>query len=254
MALIEATNLRVNIGAQPVLQGLDLAIKPGTQVGLIGPNGSGKTTLLRAIGGLLPYSGSLAFQGRQVRDWRPRPMARRLAFVRQSTPISFDFTVREIVLLGRSPHKSFLERDTRTDHSMVERALERVDLAGFAGRSIHSLSGGERRRAFLAQALVQEADLLMLDEPTTHLDVHHQFRFLHLVRGIVETGRTTIVVFHDIELAARFSDILLVLRDGKVAASGKPSEILTPKLMAAVFRMKCRVAPTSQICYIEPLR
>ena len=226
---------------------------PGTHVGLIGPNGSGKTTLLRAMGGLLPYTGSLAFQGRQVRDWRPRPLARRLAFVRQATPISFDFTVREIVLLGRSPHKSFLERDTGTDHSMVERALDRVDLAGFADRSIQSLSGGERRRAFLAQALVQEADLLMLDEPTTHLDVHHQFRFLHLVREIVEAGRTTIVVFHDIELAARFSDILLVLRDGKLVASGKPSDILTPQLMAAVFRMRCSIAPTSQISYIEPL-
>ena len=226
---------------------------PGTQVGLIGPNGSGKTTLLRTIGGLLPYTGSLAFQGRQVRDWKPRPLARRLAFVRQSTPISFDFTVREIVLLGRSPHKSFLERDTGTDHSMVERALERVDLAGFADRSIHSLSGGERRRAFLAQALVQEADLLMLDEPTTHLDVHHQFRFLHLVRELVAAGRTTIVVFHDIELAARFSDILLVLRRGRLAASGKPSDILTPNLMAAVFRMRCSVAATSQISYIEPL-
>lgn len=251
--MIEATNLRVNIGARSVLQGLDLGIMPGTQVGLIGPNGSGKTTLLRAIGGLLPYTGSLAFQGRQVREWRPRPLARCLAFVRQSTPISFDFTVREIVLLGRSPHKSLLERDTGADHSMVERALERVDLAGFADRSIHSLSGGERRRAFLAQALVQEADLLMLDEPTTHLDVHHQFRFLYLVRELVEAGRTTIVVFHDIELAARFSDILLVLRDGKLAASGKPSEILTPKLLAAVFRMRCNVAQTSQISYIEPL-
>ncbi len=226
---------------------------PGIQVGLIGPNGSGKTTLLRAIGGLLPYTGSLAFQGRQMSEWKPRPLARRLAFVRQATPISFDFTVREIVLLGRSPHKSFLERDTGTDHGMVNRALERVDLAGFADRSIHSLSGGERRRAFLAQALVQEADLLMLDEPTTHLDVHHQFRFLYLMRELVESGRTTIVVFHDIELAARFSDILLVLVDGKIAASGEPSQVLTPKLMAAVFRMRCQIAPAFQISYVEPL-
>ncbi len=245
MPLITSHQLRVALDGTPILHDLTFAVEPGTWVGLLGPNGSGKTTLLRAVGGLLPYAGALTLAGRPVQAWKPQEMARQVAFVRQSTPLSFDFTVEELVLLGRSPHKGWLERHTRTDRAEVRQALARVDLDGFARRSVLSLSGGERQRVFLAQALVQQADLLLLDEPTTHLDVHYQFEFLNVVRELVQAGRTVVAVFHDIEQAARYADHLLVLDRGRLAADGPPREVLTEALLASVFRMQAHLDTTA---------
>ncbi len=245
MPLITAHQLRVALDGTPILHDLAFAVEPGTWVGLLGPNGSGKTTLLRAVGGLLPYMGTLTLAGRPVHAWKPQEMARQVAFVRQSTPLSFDFTVEELVLLGRSPHQGWLARHTRTDSAQVHQALARVDLDGFARRSVLSLSGGERQRVFLAQALVQQADLLLLDEPTTHLDVHYQFEFLNVVRELVQAGRTVVAVFHDIEQAARYADHLLVLDRGRLAADGPPHEVLTEALLAAVFRMQAHLDTTA---------
>ena len=241
MPLITAHRLRVALDGTTILHDLDFAVETGTWVGLLGPNGSGKTTLLRALSGLLPYQGTLTLAERPVHTWKAQALARQLAFVRQATPLSFDFAVDEVVLLGRSPHKGWLERYTREDRERVERALKRVDMDGFARRSVLSLSGGERQRVFLAQALVQESDLLLLDEPTNHLDVHHQFEFLNLVRELVEAGRTVVAVFHDLELAARYADHLLVLDQGCLAAAGPPRSVLTETLLASVFRMQARL-------------
>ena len=245
MSLITAQQLCVRIGTETILHDLEFGISPGTRAGLIGPNGSGKTTLLRAISGLIPYEGSLTLQGQEVAAWKARNLAQQLAFVRQRSPLSFDFTVQDIVLLGRSPHKGFLERTTRRDREQVQHALERVDLTGYATRSVLSLSGGECQRVFLAQALVQEAYLLLLDEPTTHLDVHHQYGFLDLVCELVAGGRTSITVFHDIALAARYSNCLFVLDRGHLVASGPPCAILTEALLASVFRMHTQLETTA---------
>ena len=257
MALITARQLRVALDGTTILHDLDFTVEAGTWVGLIGPNGSGKTTLLRTMSGLLPYEGSLTLVERPIDSWKAQELARQMAFVRQTTPLSFDFSVAELVLLGRSPHKGWLERYTGEDRQHVEQALMRVDMDGFARRSVLSLSGGERQRVFLAQALVQESDLLLLDEPTTHLDVHHQFEFLNLVRGLVEAGRTVVAVFHDIELAARYADHLLVLNQGRLAAAGPPHAVLTEALLASVFRMQARLDTmndgTLQIYYEMPV-
>jgi iron complex transport system ATP-binding protein len=239
--LIQAHQLNVALDATPILHDVSFAVEAGTWVGLLGPNGSGKTTLLRTLNGLLSYEGTLTLHDRPVHTWKPRDLAQAMAVVRQSTPLSFDFTVEELVLLGRAPHKSWLDRTTRQDSNLVQQALARVDLQGFAQRSVLSLSGGERQRVFLAQALVQSADLLLLDEPTTHLDVHYQFGFLTVVRDLVVTGRTVIAVFHDLEQAARFSDHLLVLDHGRLVASGTPHAVLTPGLLSDVFRMQAQV-------------
>ena len=244
MPLITAHQLRVALDGTTILHDLDFAVEAGTWVGLIGPNGSGKTTLLRALSGLLPYEGTLTLAERAIDTWKAPELARQMAFVRQMTPLSFDFTVADLVLLGRSPHMGWLERYSRKDRQRVERALTRVDMDGFARRPVLSLSGGERQRVFLAQALVQESDLLLLDEPTTHLDVHHQFEFLNLVRGLIEAGRTVVAVFHDIELAARYADHLLVLDRGRLAATGPPHTVLTESLLASVFRMQARLETT----------
>ncbi|MDX1545577.1 MAG: ABC transporter ATP-binding protein [Rhodothermales bacterium] len=241
MPLLSARELRVSLDGSPILHGLDFDVEAGTWVGLLGPNGSGKTTLLRAVAGLLPYTGTLTVRGRSIAAWKPRALAQELAFVRQTTPLSFDFTVEELALLGRTPHQGWLGRHTAADRASVRQALARVDLSGFAHRSVLSLSGGERQRVFLAQALVQEAGLLLLDEPTAHLDVHYQFEFLEVVRELVAAGRTVIAVFHDLEQAARFADALIVLQQGRIAAAGAPGAVLTEALLATVFRMRARV-------------
>jgi iron complex transport system ATP-binding protein len=239
------------------LEDLTFALDRNAWTGLVGPNGSGKTTLLRALGGHVPYEGTLAIDGRAVRDWSARALARRLGVVRQAPTLTFDFAVRDLVLLGRAPHKGWLEGTGADDHEQVEAALRRVDLEGFADRSVLSLSGGERQRVFLAQALVQATDLLFLDEPTAHLDVHYQYAFMEQVRRFQEDGGSVLAVFHDLELAARYADRLLVLDEGRLVDQGPPADVLTPDLIADVFRMAARVTPSGdeglRITYQHPL-
>ena len=244
MPLLSAQQVSVTLDQQPILHDLSFDVAEGTWTGLLGPNGSGKTTLLRAISGLLDYDGTLTFEERAVDRWPTRALARRLAFVRQSPSLTFDFTVADLVLLGRSPHKSWLQSYSQADHAQMHDALSHVELDGFADRSVLSLSGGELQRVFLAQALVQEADVLLLDEPTAHLDVHYQFTFMDQVQELVENGRTILAVFHDLELAARYADRLLVLDEGRLVADGPPTEVLTPDLIARVFRMQAEVEHT----------
>ena len=244
--MLQAKDLSVTLGEKQILQHLGFTIQKGTWVGLLGPNGSGKTTLLRTLSGLLPYSGILQLESTAVRSWKPQQLARHLAFVRQTTSLAFDFTVEQIVLLGRAPHKKWLEGYTTEDRILAQQALTRVELEEFSERSVLSLSGGELQRVFLAQALVQEADWLLLDEPTAHLDVHHQFEFLNQVRRLVSEGRTVIAVFHNLELAARYTDQLLVLKDGRLITSGSPNEVLTQSLIASVFRMNTEMSTSKE--------
>ena len=244
MALLTAHRLGITLDGQSIVRDVSFDVAEGTWVGLLGPNGSGKTTLLRAISGVLPYTGTLQFDGRNVSAWSPQALARRLAFVRQSPSLAFDFSVEELVLLGRAPHKRWLQSYTARDRQMVHDALAQVELNGFAERSVLSLSGGEMQRVFLAQALVQEADLLLLDEPTAHLDVHYQFAFMEQVRALVNQGCTVIAAFHDLELAARYAEHLLLLDTGRLVSDGSPTEVLTPDRIADVFRMEASVDVT----------
>ncbi|MEX0822510.1 MAG: ABC transporter ATP-binding protein [Rhodothermales bacterium] len=255
--VIDARNVAVSLDETRILHDISFEVGRGRLVGLLGPNGSGKTTLLRALSGLLPFDGDVLFEGRCISDWSSRNLAQRLAFVRQSVSLSFDFNVSELVLLGRSPHKGWLSDFTTHDRSLMAEALDRVDLAGFENRSVLSLSGGELQRVFLAQALVQEADVLLLDEPTAHLDVHYQFEFMELVKELIAGGYTAVAVFHDLEMAARFADQLVVLQQGRIATSGPPNAVLTQDLIARVFRMDARVLPetggTYRIQYRRPI-
>lgn len=236
--LLKVDGLSVALGGRSVLRDVSFSVAAGSWVGLLGPNGSGKTTLLRAMSGVIPFRGSVELDGRALHAWRPQALARRLAFVRQAVPLSFDFNVEDLVLLGRAPHKRWLEAYTEHDRALLRHALAEVELEGFGHRSVLSLSGGEAQRVFLAQSFVQEAPLLFLDEPTAHLDVHHQFEFMEHVRALVAAGRTVVAVFHDLELAARYADQLLVLHDGRLVATGSPHDVLKPDLIASVFRMR----------------
>lgn len=241
MSLLSVDQLSVQLDGHEILTDVGFEMAPGMWIGLLGPNGSGKTTLLRAIGTHIPFEGRIELDGRPVEEWSARARARRLAYVQQSPSLTFDFTVEELVVLGRAPHRGWLQAYQADDQTRVREALAMVDLEGFASRSVLSLSGGELQRVFLAQALVQEADLLLLDEPTSHLDVHYQFAFMDQVQALVEGGQTVLAVFHDLELAARYADRLLILDEGRLVADGRPGDILTPQRIADVFGMRARI-------------
>ena len=257
MSLLSVDDLDVALDGHEILADVGFDIEAGSWIGLVGPNGSGKTTLLRAIGAHVPFDGTIRLDGRHVEDWSAQARARRLAYVRQGASLTFDFTVEELVLLGRAPHRGWLRSYRADDRLLVREALSMVDLEGFADRSVLSLSGGETQRVFLAQALVQESDLLLLDEPTSHLDVHYQFAFMEQVNALVEGGRTVLAVFHDLELAARYADRLLVLQGGRLVARGDPAAVLTPARIAEVFGMQARTERradgTFRIEYLAPV-
>lgn len=241
VAFLSVDQLAVTLDGHPILQNVSFNVSSGQWVGIIGPNGAGKTTLLRAIGGHLPFEGRIVLEGSPVEEMSAAARARILAFVRQARSLTFNFTVEEFVLLGRTPHRGWLETYRRADRERVRDVLARVDLEGFESRSVLSLSGGEMQRVFLAQALVQDADLLLLDEPTAHLDVHYQFSFMEQVRAQGADDRAVLAVGHDLELAARYADRLLLLDDGELRAEGPPALVLTPDRIATVFGMRADV-------------
>jgi len=257
MSILSLDDVGVALGGHRIVEGVSFDVEAGTCVGLLGPNGSGKTTLLRAISALVPFDGDIHLDGKPVGDWSAAERARRLAFVRQVQSLTFDFTVGELVRLGRAPHKRWLQGYGAADRTRVQQALADVDLDDAASRSVLSLSGGERQRVFLAQALVQDADVLLLDEPTSHLDVRYQFAFMDQVRAQVDAGRAALAVFHDLALAARYADRLLLLSAGRLAAAGAPPEVLTPERIASVFRVEAEVAWSAdgipQITYRGPV-
>ncbi|MFD4376345.1 ABC transporter ATP-binding protein [Streptomyces sp. NPDC058486] len=223
------------------LRDAHLTARPGETVGLIGPNGSGKTTLLRCVyGTLAPTAGRALLDGADLRALGPKARARRVATVPQDSALEFEVTVRELVTLGRSPHKRFWEGDTADDAARTDAALARVGLTALADRAYPTLSGGERQRALVARALVQEPELLVLDEPTNHLDIRHQMDVLALVRTL---GTTNLLALHDLNLAAAHCDRLYVLEAGRVVTGGTPEEVLTPELLAAVYGVEAEVVP-----------
>jgi len=231
-----ARGLVAGYGARRVLGGIDLDLAPGTLIALVGPNGAGKSTLLRVLAGLLrPVAGTVHLDGRDVATIPRRELAGRIAVVPQSFDTLFPFTVREIVSLGRSARLSLFSRPTAEDAQAVERALDELDLGTLAGRRMDSLSGGERQRAVLAMALAQETDVLLLDEPTVHLDPGHQRSTVLLVRDLARArGLVLVTVLHDLNLAA-LADRIIALVDGLVAADGRPDEVLAAGPVERIF-------------------
>lgn len=240
-----ASDLRVDLAGRRVLDGLSFCIEPGTVTALVGPNGSGKTTLLRTLAGLLPYDGILALDGTPLRTWADRDRAQTLAYVRQRSSLAFDLTVREFVALGRMPHRSWLAGPSAADHAAVADALATTQLTDLAERSARTLSGGEHRRLLLAQALAQDTPTLLLDEPTAHLDLRHQLDLAALLQRLHADGRTLVVALHELDLAARLADQVLLLHRGRLVAAGTPADVLTPAHIAEVFGVTATVTPSA---------
>ncbi|MFF9349035.1 ABC transporter ATP-binding protein [Streptomyces sp. NPDC014734] len=235
---MNATELAVDgvtltAGAHRLVRDVSLHAGPGEVIGLVGPNGSGKSSLLRAVYRVLrPDTGQVRVDGADAWSLPVRTLARTLAAVVQESAAGFDLSVREVVAMGRTPHKSLFTGDTAEDARLIESALAAVDATALADRPFDRLSGGERQRVLIARALAQQPALLVLDEPTNHLDIRHQLDVLGVLR---ELPATVLVALHDLNLAAYYCDRLYVLRDGEVTASGPPAEVLTAQLLQEVY-------------------
>jgi iron complex transport system ATP-binding protein len=252
---ITAENVHVSLGGDTVLDGVSLSVAPGELVGLVGPNGAGKTTLLRVLNGTLePDAGTVRVEGAPLSAWSSREAARRVATVPQETSLSFEFSVADVVEMGRTPYVSRFGRTTAEDREAVDRAMGRAEVEAFAERTVTSLSGGERQRVLLARALAQTTPVLLLDEPTANLDINHQVRTFELIRDAVDgvaggdstesenagssannDSKAVLAAIHDLDLAARYCDRLVLLADGKIEAAGDPETVLGDDALAAAF-------------------
>jgi iron complex transport system ATP-binding protein len=242
---LAARDLTLGYGDLTVVDGLDLDVVESTVTAVVGPNGCGKSTLLRALGRLMrPQGGQVLLDGRSIARTPTRDVARRLGVLPQAPVAPEGLTVADLVGRGRHPHQRWYRQWSRDDEASVAEALAWTDIADLADRCVDELSGGQRQRAWLSMALAQGTDLVLLDEPTTYLDLAHQVDVLELVRRLHgERGRTVVMVLHDLNLAARYADRLVAMRDGRVVASGAPAEVVTPQLLAEVFDLEARVVP-----------
>ncbi|WIV66092.1 ATP-binding cassette domain-containing protein [Natrialbaceae archaeon AArc-T1-2] len=234
--MIEIDSLSVGYGDVPVLEDVDVSIDRGELVGLVGPNGAGKTTLLQATSGVLaPDTGRVEIDGHDVHALSSKASSRLVSVVPQDTHLSFSFDVRDVVEMGRTPHRSRFSPPTREDRELVDHALERTHTLEFADRSIDEVSGGERQRVLLARAIAQDTPVVLLDEPTASLDVSHAVETLEHVADLVADGKTAVAAIHDLDLAARYCDRLIVLADGAVLSCGPPEEVLTADAVGQAF-------------------
>lgn len=234
--------IEVALGGRPVLRGVDLEVAPGEVVALVGPNGAGKTTLVRVASRVLaPDAGEARFDGRPLAAWTRRALSRAIAVVPQDTGTPFPFRAGELVVMGRAPHQPLMGFDRSDDVGEAQRALDRMGIAHLADRSVFELSGGERQLVAFARALAQDPQLLLLDEPTAFLDLRHRVRVLSVIRELAARGRAALVVSHDLNLATRTCDRLVVLRDGLIAASGSPEAVMTAELLADVYGIEADI-------------
>ncbi|WP_240233254.1 ABC transporter ATP-binding protein [Devosia lacusdianchii] len=229
---------------RPIVEGIDLEIRTGEVTVLIGPNGCGKSTLLKTIGRLLkPSTGTIRVDELDVLRNDPKRVARTIAYLPQSPIVPGAITVERLVGYGRAPHQSLLGLRSARDIEMVDHAIGVTGLEELRLKPVSELSGGQRQRAFIAMALAQDTPYVMLDEPTTFLDIRHQVETLDLVRQLHDAGRTSIVVLHDIAQAARYGDRLVVMHAGRIVAEGRPADVVTPDLLRDVYGLECAVYP-----------
>ncbi|UVY84107.1 ABC transporter ATP-binding protein [Brachybacterium sp. NBEC-018] len=244
-AALSTRSLRVGYEQRVVCEGVDLRIERGSYTAIIGPNACGKSTLLRAAARVLPaMSGSVLLDGTDIRTVPTRRLATRLGLLPQTSLAPDGIRVADLVARGRYPHQGMFDRWSATDEAAVVAALEATGTGDLAGRLVDELSGGQRQRVWVAMALAQETPVLLLDEPTTFLDITHQYGLLELFERLrSELDRTVVVVLHDLNQAARFADHLVVMKDGAVVAAGPPGEVLTAELVEEVYDLPCRVMP-----------
>ncbi|MEV0017535.1 MULTISPECIES: ABC transporter ATP-binding protein [Streptomyces] len=239
---LAARGVTVGYGARSVIDGLDVAIPPGVITTIVGPNGCGKSTLLRTLSRLLrPAAGTVVLDGEDIAALRTREVAKKLGLLPQAPVAPEGLTVSDLVARGRHPHQSWLRQWSSDDADVVRRALAMTGVSDLADRPVDSLSGGQRQRVWISMTLAQGTDLLLLDEPTTYLDLAHAVDVLDLVDDLHESGRTVVMVLHDLNLATRYSDNLVVMREGAILAQGHPRDVITADLLHEAFGLRARV-------------
>ncbi len=239
MIAISSKELIAHLGGKKILKNINISIANKEFVGIIGPNGSGKSTLLRCIYRTLkPSSGTIFINEQSLESLPIKETAKKMAVVSQHNDIAFDFSVLDMVLIGRSPHKRFMERDNPKDYEIALESLKKIGMEDFKERSFNSLSGGEKQRIILARALAQDTKCLILDEPTNHLDIKYQLQFMSIAKSL---DITVISAIHDLNLAAMYCDKLYALKDGEVLSYGSPKEILNKELIKDLYDVNSEV-------------
>ena len=242
-ARIEAVDLRYEIGGRAIVDGVGFELRGNELLGVVGPNGAGKSTLFRLATGILrPSGGGVFLDGEDIARYEAKRLYAKVAFVPQNTYFDFPFRAVEVVLTGRYPHLGTFENESPEDMRLAERCLGLVDMGEFSQRDVTTLSGGEQQRVSIARALAQETDFIFLDEPVSHLDVHHKLEVMELLKSLAGAGKGVAVVLHDLGLARRFCDRILVLENGKNAAFGEPSFALGENVLSSVFGVKAASA------------
>ncbi|KOX10256.1 ABC transporter ATP-binding protein [Nocardiopsis sp. NRRL B-16309] len=242
--VLAAEGLTLGYGGEPVVHELDLAVAEGEFTVIVGPNGCGKSTLLKALGRVnAPTAGRVLLHGADIRAQRAKAVARRLALLPQSPIAPEGITVRALAARGRFPHRTLLRQWSPEDEEAIGRALELTGLTALADSQVGALSGGQRQRAWVAMVLAQDTGVLLLDEPTTFLDIAHQYDLLELFAALHRGGRTVVAVLHDLAQAARFATRLVMMSGGRVVADGPPGSVVTAELVEAVFGLPCDVVP-----------
>lgn len=236
---INSEKVSVSLGGKEIVHEISLKAQQHAFTALLGPNGSGKSTFLKTVYRVLHAdSGTIYLGGEPLNSLSPRAVAQRMAVVSQFNNISFDYSVEEVVMMGRSPHLGFMQGERRSDYETVEHSLELVGMLKDAKRRFATLSGGEKQRVLLARALTQQPKVLILDEPTNHLDIRYQLEILSVIRGL---GITVLAALHDLGLAAQYCDYIFMLKDGTVRYQGTPREVITPAHVRDIYRVSCDI-------------
>ncbi len=254
--MIKVNHICYSIDGHPILNDVSLEVPKGKIVTIVGPNGCGKSTLLKIISRILkPQSGEVLFDGTNVRSIDTRDLARRMAVLPQKKSVAVDLSVEQLVQYGRYPHTSFGGRLSKEDHQKVDEALEAAGITALRNRAIGTLSGGENQMAWIAMCLAQAPEVILLDEPTTYLDISYQLEVLELVRSLNQKyGMTIVAVLHDINQAARYSDIVYMMKQGKNYASGTPEEVFAPNAFSDVFHVDMQIISHNGRNYYDPDR
>lgn len=236
---IKISGLSYGVNGKTIVDDVSFEIRRNEFLGVVGPNGAGKSTLLRLLARIInPTAGGILLGGEDVSGHEAKELYKKISFLPQTSYFDFPLSVLEVVLTGRYPYLGILESESRQDIERAEHCLSLVDMEGFSRRKVTTLSGGEQQRVSIARVLAQGTDFIFLDEPSSHLDLHHKFALMELLGSLAQEGKGVVAVLHDLDLASRFCDRILVLEDGRVSALGEPSHVLSEELLSSVFKVR----------------
>ncbi len=236
---IKTSGLSYGVNGKTIVDDVTFEIKRNEFLGIVGPNGAGKSTLLRLLARIInPAAGRILLDGEDISGCGAKELYKKISFLPQTSYFDFPLSVLEVVLTGRYPYLGIFESESKEDMKRAEDCLSLVDLEGFSRRKVTTLSGGEQQRVSIARVLAQETDFIFLDEPSSHLDIHHKFALMELLGSLAQEGKGVVAVLHDLDLASKFCERILVLENGRVAALGEPSHVLSEKLLSSVFKVR----------------